>query len=567
MDTTQTDPSTITVFAGVLNNIGNDGYQPRGTVVGTIFRDDDGDGVQDLGEPGIPSVSVVITDALGVTRTVTTDANGVYTATNVPSGTAVVDVVNSTLPAGYVDTTLADTSNVTVSPGMVNDAGKDGYQPRGQVVGVVYTDVNGDGLFTPGTDTPLPGVQVVITDVLGVTRTVTTDIGGNYTATVPSGSTIVDVVDATLPPGYVSTSGTTDPTTVTVPPGGTARDDNGYILPARIGDSVWLDLNGDGLQTANEPGLAGVVVELHNAGGVVMTRTTSVSGTYNFTNLPPDTYTVTVQAGTLPSNVTATAERDTTLDGQTVVVLQSGGNIVDADFGFVGAAQIGDLVWDDYNGNGMRDGGEPGLNGVELTLTFSSGFVVTTSTDANGAYLFDGLTGGAYTVTVNAATVPVASLLTTANQPLSINLGPTQNYATADFGYRQESQLTGHLFVDTNGSGLQDINEPNLPNVAVVITDHAGNTQTVTSDASGNYTATVLSGNAVVDVDETTLPPVTFRRREPTRRRSRCRRLKSPALAMTASSRAERCRVLYTSIAMSMAYTRRARTRRCLTLR
>ena len=166
VDTTLADPSNVTVVPGVVNNAGKDGYQPRGTVVGTVFRDDDGDGVQNGAEPGIPSVSVVITDALGVTRTVTTDASGVYTATNVPSGTAMVDVVNSTLPAGYVDTTLADPSNVTVSPGVVNNAGKDGYQPRAAVYGHLFVDMDGDAIQDAG-EPNLPNVSVVITDVPG----------------------------------------------------------------------------------------------------------------------------------------------------------------------------------------------------------------------------------------------------------------------------------------------------------------------------------------------------------------------------------------------------------------
>ncbi len=506
VQTAGSDPSTVNAVTGGLSNIGSDGYQPQATVYGHLFVDTDGNGAQNGVEPNLSGVSVVITDALSVTRTVTSDASGNYTAT-VPAGSTTADVVEATLPVGYVQTAGVDPSTVNAPAGSVTSLGDDGYQPRGQVLGVIYTDVDGNGSFSSGVDTPLPGVRVVVTDALGMTLTVTTDSGGNFTATVPSGATIVDVDDATLPPGYVTTTGTTDSTTVTVPSGGSARDDNGYILPARIGDTVWLDMNADGLQSANEPGIAGVVIELGDSSGLVATRTTGANGVYNFTGLRPGTYTVTVQAGTLPVGVTATAERDVTLDGQTGVVLTSGGNIVDADFGFVGAAQIGDLVWNDYNGNSLRDSGEPGLNGVELTLTFSSGFVLTTTTDTNGAYRFDGLTGGIYTVTVNAATLPAASLLTTANLPLQINLGPSEDNATADFGYRQEGLLVGHVFVDTNGNGKQDGGEPNLNNVSVVITDRVGNTQTVTSDASGNYTATVLGGDAVVDIDETTLPP------------------------------------------------------------
>ena len=77
-----------------------------------------------------------------------------------------------------------------------------------------------------------------------------------------------------------------------------------------MGDRVWLDVNGDGLQdcvpvavaplgAACEPGIDGVAVALLNANGVVVaTTTTSNGGFYTFTNLLPGTYVVSF---TLPS--------------------------------------------------------------------------------------------------------------------------------------------------------------------------------------------------------------------------------------------------------------------------
>ena len=41
------------------------------------------------------------------------------------------------------------------------------------------------------------------------------------------------------------------------------------IVNGEIGDFVWLDLDGDGVQDAGEPGLGGVTVELRDSGGVV----------------------------------------------------------------------------------------------------------------------------------------------------------------------------------------------------------------------------------------------------------------------------------------------------------
>ncbi|MFC2031242.1 hypothetical protein ACFLWA_10985, partial [Chloroflexota bacterium] len=99
----------------------------------------------------------------------------------------------------------------------------------GLVDGTVYIDEDGDGIYTSGTDTPLVGVGVVITDSLGMTYTLTTDGSGYFSQIVPPGNAIVDVDDADLDPALALTTGSTDPTTVFVPPGSSTTDDTGYV--------------------------------------------------------------------------------------------------------------------------------------------------------------------------------------------------------------------------------------------------------------------------------------------------------------------------------------------------
>jgi hypothetical protein len=70
----------------------------------------------------------------------------------------------------------------------------------------------------------------------------------------------------------------------------------------------------------------------------------------------------------------------------------------------------------------------------------------------------------------------------------------------------QEGTVIGHVYEDSNGSGTQDAGEPDLPNVSVEVTDANSEMQTVVTDGSGDYSATVPAGTTVVEVDETTLP-------------------------------------------------------------
>ena len=110
-------------------------------------------------------------------------------------------------------------------------------------------------------------------------------------------------------------------------------------------------------------------------------------------------------------------------------------------------ATIGDLVWDDVNGNGVFDGGEPGLENVRVELFDCGGdgcgdagdvLVAVALTDAAGAYDFVGLPAGSYRVNVVEATLPVSYFLTGGPEPHDITIIAAQDYNLADFGYQQQ---------------------------------------------------------------------------------------------------------------------------------
>jgi MYXO-CTERM domain-containing protein len=77
----------------------------------------------------------------------------------------------------------------------------------------------------------------------------------------------------------------------------------------------------------------------------------------------------------------------------------------DVDFGYrlptAATASISSSLWNDLDGDGERDEGEPFIAGVTITLSDEDGNVLaTTTTDANGDYRFPGLQPGTYVVTV-----------------------------------------------------------------------------------------------------------------------------------------------------------------------
>ena len=91
--------------------------------------------------------------------------------------------------------------------------------------------------------------------------------------------------------------------------------------------------------------------------------------------------------------------------------------------------EIGNRVWNDLDGDGIQDPGEPGLNGVQVSLEGPTG-TVSVNTDSNGAYYFGNLQSAtAYTLTMN---VPTAYSLTTPNAAAISGASVSSNHAISD---------------------------------------------------------------------------------------------------------------------------------------
>ena len=241
-----------------------------------------------------------------------------------------------------------------------------------------------------------------------------------------------------------------------------------------IGDTVWIDVNGDKFQQPGEPGIGGVDLILYDAGAdgkcgtaddkAVANTTTDANGKYRFDKVATGIYCVDVVDATVPAGLTLVSGTDP--NGP--IDLKEGQNYKDADFGYQasGKGVIGDRVWNDANGNGVQDPGEVGLGGVSLKLskvgadgvcgTADDVAVATTTSAADGSYLFTGLAPDTYCV---AATEPAGATLTGGTNPHGpIVLGAGQIYLDADFGFKTNAtgQIGNLVFYDGNRNGVYD---------------------------------------------------------------------------------------------------------------
>ncbi len=208
-----------------------------------------------------------------------------------------------------------------------------------------------------------------------------------------------------------------------------------------IGDYVWVDSNGDGIQNETNTGIPNVRIYLKQGNTTIRTTETEpgTSGYYLFNNVPAGNYTVDVDETTVPVGYTLTTNNE-----PKSVTLSAGQDYLQADFGYVpGQGKIGDRVYYDLNGDGGSDNdGEPGLNGVKVNLyqgacpTGAGTVFKTQTTSGNGDYLFTNLPAGQYCVNVDESTLPAGVSLSTANEPHAKTLAQDENYLLADFGYR-----------------------------------------------------------------------------------------------------------------------------------
>ncbi|MFD8491937.1 SdrD B-like domain-containing protein [Amycolatopsis sp. NPDC059657] len=516
-----------------------------------VWADTNKNGLQDSGEPGVQGIKVTLKGA--ATATTTTGADGKYLFDNLNDGTYNVCFDLANLPAQYAgylvtkkdsgdDAKDSDagadgcTASTTLGAAKREDLTLDGgiITPPDKIGDFVWVDTNRNGLQDSG-EPGVPGVKVTLQDGGGtLVTTTTTGPDGKYLFPELNDGTYKVCFDvAHLPADFAghqvtkkdggddakdsdadAATGCTPTTTVGAGKREDLTLDLGVVPPLnRLGDFVWADTNKNGLQDAGEPGVPGVKVTLK---GTDFTTTTGPDGKYLFTDLPDGAYTVCFETTNLPAPYT----------GHQLTKVNAGDVASDSDAdpatgcakpATLGAAKredltldagiasppnkLGDFVWIDTNKNGLQDAGELGVQGVKVTL---QGTDVSTTTGADGKYLFDNLNDGTYTVCFDIAKLPAAVAgyqITKKNasdvakdsdaDPASGCTGVTtlgvakREDLTLDAGLiAPVNRLGDFVWIDANKNGLQDSGEAPVPGVTVTL---KGAGKTATTDKDGKY--------------------------------------------------------------------------------
>ncbi len=207
-----------------------------------------------------------------------------------------------------------------------------------------------------------------------------------------------------------------------------------------VSGRVWADVDGDGVQDPMESGLTGwtVYLDANNNGqldGGEESTPTGDNGVWSMS--------VFLDPGSYRLRVEPRAEYDQTFPGgdgsQSIDVNVRGEEFTDIDFGFRGRpGEISGVKFNDLNGNGSQDVGEPGIAGIYIYADLDQSGTIALGepaaiTDSQGRYKL---------IDVPAATVQVREILppgwvqTSPGSPdyYSVDIDPGDIITGIDFG-------------------------------------------------------------------------------------------------------------------------------------
>jgi protocatechuate 3,4-dioxygenase beta subunit len=497
-------------------------YLP-GTVRGTAWQDANGNGLLDVGEAGLPGVTVRLLQGETVATQTQTGADGVYSLEGLPPGNYTLQAV---LPQGHVFSGTARAAERGAPPRADTDTGASqapfalamgetldhmdiGAVAVGSVSGLLWTDGDASGDRQPGEEALAQAAVRLYTVVGDSERPVSetwTDAGGAFIFTgLRPGSYALAV---TLPAGFVPTrAGRHGDSPVSFLPGeadevhsevfalAMGQDVAGVALGAlRLGTvagEAWDDADFDGLRGEAERPLRGVAVTLLREGEdePVASLLTGRQGAYRFDGLQPGNYTVRFD---LPEGYRFTQE-----DGDSAVpfapgrqaetqpfYLGMGETVADVNVGALLPASLSGTAWLDTNNNGLFDAGESPLPGVRVGVAPEDAEdepLADALTDERGAWRVGDIMPGLYVLNVqlpdgcvfvrDARGSARGSVLTDVDDSWAIGqpmaLGAGQRVTEMYIGGVSTARVTGSVWADADDDGVRGAGDGPLPGAVI----------------------------------------------------------------------------------------------------
>lgn len=271
---------------------------------------------------------------------------------------------------------------------------------------------------------------------------------------------------------------------------------------------VFHDADASGSFGAGDANLSGIKVYLLKDGNVAKMTTTATNGTYAFVGIDAGTYSVAFASKHSASKHYTASEKQKTgvaaVNQSTINVERSnisvnnseqsvyksddlsvgrGNKIANINAGFYMPASLVSYAWEDLNGNGLQDAGEPAIQGLNFALKQKTDGAYEAISDSNKASGADGkvsytdLKPGTYRLVVEKPqayanfTIVRTGVGTSKNNDIAygdenyahsadFKLASNQNASGIDAGLYKQISISGEVFIETGlPNGIKDVTE------------------------------------------------------------------------------------------------------------
>lgn len=310
-------------------------------------------------------------------------------------------------------------------------------------------------------------------------------------------------------------------------------------VSGEVGDYVWEDTNGNGIQDAGEPPVADMRVELRDGlGNLIAVTQTDSAGRYLFSDLPAgdyyivffydDIYDVTYDHAGGNTETDSDVDESNGIGSTPIFSLDAGEMDLSFDFGVYQCIELGSYVWLDTNLDDIRNEFENGINGVRVDLykrvgnnwiyydhTYTGQAPNKTSDDGYfhfcvrpGEYYLDFKIGSNSVMSVD----PFRGGDNERDSDITNSFGQwtTDSFTVSsgdnrtDFGggFTASGTIGDFVWIDNDSNGKRDAGEAGLPGVTVMAMDMSHNlVGSTTTDNSGNFMLTLPANDYYLKFD------------------------------------------------------------------
>ena len=524
----------LTLSAGQRVQVGV-GLTEMAIVRGTVWNDQNADGVWQEDEPGVPSVRMTLQNVKDKSLLeVYTDENGVFEFRQVQKGD---NKLVCHVPDEYVLTVRAKgeawrisrmnkeadrapEEKITLERGQVYENFNIGMMEGVIIEGVCFYDENYNGIYDEG-EQPLSGVQLRLARQSNnvLLQYVESDENGEYHFVGQRGSTFT--LRANLPKGSLFTvlgkgengnrfapDGNKSERRlmdITIENGGYEKIMLGAIRYGSISGRVYFDGNYNATLDDTDKKASGVRVTLLDSNGQqVASERSDRNGKFSFEKLAPGEYRLSVKPEkgyaftALGENNVMQSQADGTGLSR-VITVGIGEDVENAGVGMIVPAHVSGVVFADENDNGLQDASEKGLAGTVVRLMGEQGEAASVVVDQSGEYQFNSVMPGHYCLQYElpewglfAAVAEGGNTVSGENgtgrsEWFSVSSGDTWQAALC--GGVLLSDISGEAFADANGNAVMDADEDYVAGMTIRLTPSRADLQeiTIVTGADGRF--------------------------------------------------------------------------------